>query len=136
MPGFNSYFRVAVVGPNLEKPLLRAAGIEFERPRTAAEYRSISAALKLNKRLPGDIAFSSAGERLEVFMVLEIFNCALACVVLILGTASCSTLQPAVGQVHFRAPTPRTAFEYMTMMEEAIEHGGYAVSELFNSHRR
>ena len=27
-------------------------------------------------------------------------------------------------QVHFRAPTPRTTFEYMTMMEKTIEHGG------------
>jgi hypothetical protein len=27
-------------------------------------------------------------------------------------------------QVHFRTPTPRTAFEYMTMMEKTIEHGG------------
>src|SRR5450631_1720878 len=26
-------------------------------------------------------------------------------------------------QVHFRTPTPRTTFEYMTMMEKAIEHG-------------
>src|ERR1700736_1178416 len=36
-------------------------------------------------------------------------------------------------QVHFRAPTPRTTFEYMTMMEEAIEHGGdgRAVSQQF-----
>jgi hypothetical protein len=39
-------------------------------------------------------------------------------------------------QVHFRAPTPRTAFAYMTMMEEAIEHGGYPVSEFFSRHRR
>jgi hypothetical protein len=27
-------------------------------------------------------------------------------------------------QVHFRTPTPRTTFEYMTMMEKTIEHGG------------
>ena len=27
-------------------------------------------------------------------------------------------------QVHFRTPTPRPTFEYMTMMEKAIEHGG------------
>src|SRR5260370_17284787 len=27
-------------------------------------------------------------------------------------------------QVYFRAPTSRTAFENMTVMEEAIEHGG------------
>ena len=27
-------------------------------------------------------------------------------------------------QVHFRAPTPRTTFEYMTTMEKTIEHGG------------
>jgi len=27
-------------------------------------------------------------------------------------------------QVHFRAPTPGTTFEYMTMMEKTIEHGG------------
>src|ERR1700694_5407893 len=27
-------------------------------------------------------------------------------------------------QVYFRTPTPRTAFENMPMMEEAIEHGG------------
>ena len=27
-------------------------------------------------------------------------------------------------QVYFRTPTPRTTFEYMTMMEKAIEHGG------------
>jgi len=27
-------------------------------------------------------------------------------------------------QVHFRTPAPRTTFEYMTMMEKAIEHGG------------
>src|SRR5260370_29221927 len=34
---------------------------------------------------------------------------------------SCSLLWR---QVYFCAPTPRTAFEYVTMMEEAIEHGG------------
>ena len=27
-------------------------------------------------------------------------------------------------QVYFRTPTPRTTFEYMTMMEKTIEHGG------------
>ena len=27
-------------------------------------------------------------------------------------------------QVYFRAPTPRTTFEYMTMMQKTIEHGG------------
>jgi len=27
-------------------------------------------------------------------------------------------------QVYFRAPTPGPAFEYMTMMEKTIEHGG------------
>ena len=27
-------------------------------------------------------------------------------------------------QVYFRAPTPRTTFEYMTVMEKAIKHGG------------
>src|SRR6266446_350641 len=27
-------------------------------------------------------------------------------------------------QVYFRAPTPRTTFEYMTVMEKTIEHGG------------
>ena len=27
-------------------------------------------------------------------------------------------------QVYFRTPTPRTTFEYMTVMEKAIEHGG------------
>jgi hypothetical protein len=27
-------------------------------------------------------------------------------------------------QVHFRTPTPGTTFEYMTMMEKTIEHGG------------
>ena len=27
-------------------------------------------------------------------------------------------------QVYFRTPTARTAFENMTMMEEAIQHGG------------
>ena len=43
---------------------------------------------------------------------------------------SCSLLWK---QVYFRAPTPRTAFEYVTMMEEAIEHGGDggAVSQQF-----
>src|SRR5260370_31295150 len=28
-------------------------------------------------------------------------------------------------QVYFRTPTPGTTFEYMTMMEKAIEHGGH-----------
>ncbi len=34
-------------------------------------------------------------------------------------------------QVYFRAPTPRTTFEYMTMMEKTIEHGcnGGAISQ-------
>ena len=27
-------------------------------------------------------------------------------------------------QVYFRTPTPRTTFEYMTVMEKTIEHGG------------
>ena len=27
-------------------------------------------------------------------------------------------------QVYFRTPTPGTTFEYMTMMEKTIEHGG------------
>jgi hypothetical protein len=27
-------------------------------------------------------------------------------------------------QVYFRTPTPRATFEYMTMMEKTIEHGG------------
>jgi len=27
-------------------------------------------------------------------------------------------------QVYFRTPTPRTTFEYMTVMEKAIEHCG------------
>jgi len=27
-------------------------------------------------------------------------------------------------QVYFRAPTPGPAFQYMTMMEKTIEHGG------------
>ena len=27
-------------------------------------------------------------------------------------------------QVYFRAPTPWTTFQYMAMMEKAIEHGG------------
>ena len=36
-------------------------------------------------------------------------------------------------QVYFRTPTPRTAFEYMTMMEKAVEHGGNggAISQQF-----
>src|SRR5712692_4315799 len=36
-------------------------------------------------------------------------------------------------QVYFRTPTPGTAFEYMTMMKEAIEHGGDggAISQQF-----
>ena len=34
-------------------------------------------------------------------------------------------------QVYFRTPTPRTTFEYMTVMEKAIEHGsdGGAISQ-------
>src|SRR5712692_939011 len=36
-------------------------------------------------------------------------------------------------QVYFRTPTPRPAFEHMTMMEEAIQHGGDggAISQQF-----
>ena len=40
-------------------------------------------------------------------------------------------------QVCFRAPTPRTAFKYMAVMEEAIEHSGNggAVAEASVVHR-
>jgi hypothetical protein len=46
---------------------------------------------------------------------------------------SCSTCSLLWRQVYFRAPTPRTAFENMTIMEEAIEHGGDggAISQQF-----
>src|SRR5258708_97067 len=37
---------------------------------------------------------------------------------------SCFTRGFLRRQVYFRAPTSRTAFENMTVMEEAIEHGG------------
>ena len=35
-----------------------------------------------------------------------------------------STSLPLIRQVHFTAPTARAAFENVTVIEEAVEHGG------------